>query len=67
MQRDLLEKAGFNVIITTNGREAWDCLTTFRRKVEEEGRPLAGIRSGCYFRYRNALDGRSEPYKQNQE
>ena len=40
MQRDLLEKAGFNVIITTNGREAWDCLTTFRRKVEEEGRPL---------------------------
>lgn len=41
MQRDLLEKAGFKVIITTNGREAWDCLTTFKRRVEEEGRPLS--------------------------
>lgn len=40
MQRDLLEKAGFKVIITTNGREAWDCLTTFKKRVEEEGRPL---------------------------
>ncbi len=41
MQRDLLEKAGFKVIITTNGREAWECLTAFRRRVEEEGRPLS--------------------------
>lgn len=41
MQRDLLEKAGFKVIMTTNGREAWDYLTTFRKKVEEEGRPLS--------------------------
>lgn len=41
MQRDLLEKAGFKVIITTNGREAWDYLTTFKRKVEEEGKPLS--------------------------
>ena len=41
MQRDLLERAGFKVIVTTNGREAWDCLTTFRRRVEEEGRPLS--------------------------
>lgn len=40
MQRDLLEKAGFKVIITTNGREAWDCLMAFKKKVEEEGRPL---------------------------
>lgn len=41
MQRDLLEKAGFKVIITTNGKEAWDCLTTFKRRVEEEGKPLS--------------------------
>lgn len=41
MQRDLLEKAGFKVIITTNGREAWDCLTTFKKRVEEEGRTLS--------------------------
>lgn len=41
MQRDLLEKAGFKVIITTNGREAWDYLTEFKRRVEEEGRPLS--------------------------
>lgn len=41
MQRDLLEKAGFKVIITTNGREAWDCLTAFRKRVEEEHRPLS--------------------------
>ena len=41
MQRDLLERAGFKVIVTTNGREAWDCLTSFRRRVEEEGRPLS--------------------------
>lgn len=41
MQRDLLEKAGFKVIVTTNGKEAWDCLTAFKKKVEEEGRPLS--------------------------
>lgn len=41
MQRDLLEKAGFKVIITTNGREAWEYLTTFKRRVEEEGKPLS--------------------------
>ena len=41
MQRDLLEKAGFSVIVTTNGREAWEYLTTFKRRVEEEGRPLS--------------------------
>lgn len=41
MQRDLLEKAGFKVILTTNGREAWDCLSAFKRRVEEEGKPLS--------------------------
>ena len=41
MQRDLLEKAGFSVIVTTNGREAWDYLSTFKRRVEEESRPLS--------------------------
>lgn len=41
MQRDLLEKAGFRVIITTNGREAWDCLSAFKRRIEEERRPLS--------------------------
>lgn len=43
MQRDLLEKAGFKVIITTNGREAWDCLTTFKRMVEEDGKKLSDL------------------------
>lgn len=41
MQRDLLEKAGFKVIITTNGKEAWDYLSSFKRRVEEEGKPLS--------------------------
>lgn len=41
MQRDLLEKAGFKVIMTTNGREAWDYLTSCRKKVEEGNRPLS--------------------------
>ncbi|MBD5642152.1 MAG: chemotaxis protein CheV [Desulfovibrio sp.] len=41
MQRDLLEKAGFKVIVTTNGKEAWDCLTSFKKRVEEEGRDLS--------------------------
>lgn len=41
MQRDLLEKAGFKVVITNNGKEAWDVLTAFKRKVEEEGKPLS--------------------------
>lgn len=40
MQRDLLEKAGFKVIITNNGKEAWDVLTAFKRKVEEDGKDL---------------------------
>lgn len=43
MQRDLLEKAGFKVIITTNGKEAWDVLTAFKRIVEEEGKPLSDL------------------------
>ena len=41
MQRDLLEKAGFKVVSTTNGREAWEQLLEYKRMVEEEGRPLA--------------------------
>lgn len=41
MQQDLLEKAGFKVIITTNGKEAWDRLTAFKQRVEEEGKPLS--------------------------
>lgn len=41
MQRDLLEKAGFKVIVTTNGKEAWDCLVSFKKRVEEEGKPLS--------------------------
>ena len=41
MQRDLLEKAGFKVVITTNGREAWEQLLSYKRMVEEEGRPLS--------------------------
>ncbi|MCI7568328.1 chemotaxis protein [Desulfovibrio sp.] len=41
MQRDLLEKAGFKVVSTTNGREAWDQLLEYKRMVEEEGRPLS--------------------------
>lgn len=40
MQRDLLEKAGFTVEVTTNGREAWDRLMNFKRLSEEENRPL---------------------------
>lgn len=41
MQRDLLERAGFKVIMTNNGREAWEYLTTFRQRVEEEGKALS--------------------------
>ncbi len=41
MQRDLLEKAGFKVIVTTNGKEAWDRLTSFKKRVEEEGKQLS--------------------------
>lgn len=41
MQRDLLEKAGFKVIMTTNGKEAWDALTKFKCKVEEQNRQLS--------------------------
>lgn len=35
MQRDLLEKAGFTVIVATNGKEAWDKLCEFKAKAEE--------------------------------
>lgn len=41
MQKDLLEKAGFTVTVTTNGKEAWDHLVECKRKVEEENRPLS--------------------------
>jgi len=41
MQRDLLEKAGFSVIVTHNGREAWDYLTAFKRRAEEEKRHIS--------------------------
>ena len=40
MQRDLLEKAGFVVEVTTNGREAWERLMNFKRLSEEENRPI---------------------------
>ncbi|MBO4368797.1 MAG: chemotaxis protein CheV [Desulfovibrio sp.] len=41
MQRDLLEKAGYKVKVTTNGREAWEYLVECKKHVEEEGRPLS--------------------------
>ncbi len=41
MQRDLLERAGFKVVITNNGREAWERLLNYRQKVETEGRKLS--------------------------
>lgn len=41
MQQDLLVKAGFTVILTTNGREAWDKLVEFKRQVEETQRPIS--------------------------
>ena len=41
MQRDLLEKAGFSVIVTNNGREAWECLTAFKKRAEEEKRHIS--------------------------
>lgn len=41
MQRELLEKAGYKVDITTNGKEAWDKLVEYRRRVETENRPLS--------------------------
>lgn len=41
MQSDLLEKAGFTVTLTTNGREAWDKLVEFKRQVEETQRPIS--------------------------
>ncbi|MBQ7456135.1 MAG: chemotaxis protein CheV [Desulfovibrio sp.] len=41
MQRDLLEKAGYQVKVTTNGKEAWEYLLECKRKVEEEHRPLS--------------------------
>ena len=41
MQRDLLEKAGYKVIVTTNGREAWEYLCECKKKVEADQRPLS--------------------------
>ena len=41
MQRDLLEKAGYKVQVTTNGREAWEYLLECKKRVEEEHRPLS--------------------------
>ena len=41
MQKDLLEKAGYQVIVTINGREAWEYLLECKRHVEEEKRPLS--------------------------
>ncbi|MDR2574558.1 MAG: chemotaxis protein [Desulfovibrio sp.] len=40
MQRDLLEKAGFTVEIVSNGRLAWERLLEFKRRAEEENRPI---------------------------
>ncbi|MBR3663173.1 MAG: chemotaxis protein CheV [Desulfovibrio sp.] len=40
MQRDLLEKAGYKVVVTTNGREAWEYLLECKKRVEQEKRPL---------------------------
>lgn len=40
MQRDLLEKAGFTVEVVSNGRAAWERLEEFRRRSEEEKRPI---------------------------
>lgn len=41
MLRDLLEKAGFTVEVVSDGRAAWERLETFKRSVEEDGRPLS--------------------------
>ncbi|MBQ7584936.1 MAG: chemotaxis protein CheV [Desulfovibrionaceae bacterium] len=41
MQRDLLEKAGFKVVVTTNGKEAWEYLLECKKRVEEEKRSLS--------------------------
>ena len=38
---EAVRKAGFKVVSTTNGREAWEQLLEYKRMVEEEGRPLA--------------------------
>ncbi|MDR1776711.1 MAG: chemotaxis protein [Desulfovibrio sp.] len=40
MQRDLLEKAGFTVEIVSNGKLAWERLLDFKRRSEEENRPI---------------------------
>ncbi|MDR1855980.1 MAG: chemotaxis protein [Desulfovibrio sp.] len=40
MQRDLLEKAGFTVEVVSNGKLAWDRLLEFKRRAEEENRPI---------------------------
>ncbi|MBQ7618075.1 MAG: chemotaxis protein CheV [Desulfovibrio sp.] len=41
MQRDLLEKAGYKVKATTNGREAWEYLLECKKRVEEEHNSLS--------------------------
>ncbi len=41
MQKDLLEKAGYKVKVTTNGREAWDYLEECKARMEAENRPLS--------------------------
>lgn len=38
--RELLEKAGFKIVLVNNGREAWDMLQTFKRRARDEARPL---------------------------
>ena len=40
MLRDLLEKANFDVEVTTNGRECWERLQAIRATAEGDGRPL---------------------------
>ncbi|MDO5484493.1 MAG: response regulator, partial [Desulfovibrionaceae bacterium] len=33
--------AGFSVVVTTTGREAWECLTAFKKRAEEEKRHIS--------------------------
>ena len=40
MLRDLLEKANFDVEVTTNGKECWDRLNAIKDTAERDGRPL---------------------------
>ncbi|MCR4666070.1 MAG: chemotaxis protein [Desulfovibrio sp.] len=43
MQKDLLEKAGYKVKVTTNGREAWEYLQECKKLVESENRSLKDL------------------------